>query len=245
VHPVHVGIERRVDPPGRGPHSGRLRRGLSRRRSDVHWRGTWKRRGREGRAFRRQRRQPGGQVLDERLDEIGVPRGEVYITNIVKCRPTKAVKGRPPSNRPPRGDEIEACAPWLDEQVRRVNPKLIVLLGVRATSAILDGKVLMRKVHGEVVHGERSVWKGRTIIPTYHPAGIRGNTYRMRHSGRTSRQSGTSIGASGLDLSLGSIWDSSRGSIGRAVAACAAVRRRSPVSKESPPVPVPARLPPR
>lgn len=120
-----------------------------------------------------------GRVLDERLDEIGVSRGEVYITNIVKCRPTKVVKGRPPSNRPPRGDEIEACAPWLDEQVRRVNPKLIVPLGVRATSAILDGKVLMRKLHGEVVHGERSVWKGRTIIPTYHPAGIRGNTRRM------------------------------------------------------------------
>jgi uracil-DNA glycosylase family 4 len=123
-----------------------------------------------------------GRVLNERLDQIGVPRGKVYITNVVKCRPTKVVEGRPPSNRPPSTDEIEACADWLDEQVRLVNPKLIVPLGVRATSRVLGRKVLMREVHGELVPGQESVWRDRTItiIPTYHPTGIRGNTQRMQ-----------------------------------------------------------------
>lgn len=120
-----------------------------------------------------------GKILDEWLDEIGAPRGEIYITNIVMCRPTKVVKGSPPSNRHPGSHEIEACAPWLEEQVRLVNPKLIVPLGVPATSAILSEKVLMREVHGEERLGREGVWKGRTIIPTFHPAGIRGNTQRM------------------------------------------------------------------
>ncbi len=122
---------------------------------------------------------PAGRLLNTTLCEIGVPRGEVYITNVVKCRPTKVVKGRPPSNRPPSTDEIEACADWLNEQVRLVNPKLIVSLGVPATSRVLGRKVLMREMHGEVVPGQGSVWKDHTIIPTYHPTGIRGNTQRM------------------------------------------------------------------
>jgi len=123
-----------------------------------------------------------GRLLDERLDDIGVPRGEVYVTNIVMCRPTKIVKGRPPANRAPLRDEIKACAPWLDEQVRLVKPKLIVPLGVPATSGVLGRRVLMREVHGELVPGQESVWKDRmiTIIPTYHPAAIRGNTRRMQ-----------------------------------------------------------------
>lgn len=108
-----------------------------------------------------------GRVLDERLEEIGVPRGEVYITNVVKCRPTKGVKCRPPSNRPPRTAEIAACAPWLDEQVGLIDPKLIVPLGVFATRRILERKVLIWDVHGQ-----RSEPNGRTIIPTFHPAAI-------------------------------------------------------------------------
>jgi uracil-DNA glycosylase len=119
-----------------------------------------------------------GKALVKRLLENHVPPEDVYITNTVKCRPTKEEKDRPPSNRPPCEDEIEACRDWLDAQVRLVNPKLVVPLGVPATSRVLGRKVLMRSVHGkpEVISdavGSRSVWNGRTIIPTYHPTGTR------------------------------------------------------------------------
>ncbi len=61
-----------------------------------------------------------------------------------------------------------------------MNPKLIVPLGVPATSAILGREVLMREVHGVETTGREGVWKGRRIIPTYHPTGIRGNTQRKQ-----------------------------------------------------------------
>jgi len=109
-----------------------------------------------------------GQLLNTMLCEIGIRREEVYITNVVKCRPTKVVKSRPPSNRRPYAGEIEACAPWLAEQVGLIDPKLIVPLGNVATRTILGD----RKVAIGLVHGQRFVWKGRTVIPTYHPAHI-------------------------------------------------------------------------
>jgi uracil-DNA glycosylase family 4 len=120
-----------------------------------------------------------GRILDERLAEISVLRSEVYITNVVMCRPTKVIVGRPPSNRAPEKTEVEACAPWLDMQVKLV-PRLIVTLGVPATSRVLGRKVSMAEVHGEVIHGDVSAWKGRVIVPTYHPTGIRGNAHRLR-----------------------------------------------------------------
>ena len=67
-----------------------------------------------------------GQLLDAMLREIGLERADVYVANVVKLRPTAADR---PRNRAPRAPEIAACVPWLHEQIRLVDPKLIIPLG--------------------------------------------------------------------------------------------------------------------
>ncbi len=71
-----------------------------------------------------------GQLLNRMLGEIGLGREEVYIANIVKCRP--------PGNRDPQPDEIEACTPWLVEQISLIQPRVVVTLGNFATKFVLD-----------------------------------------------------------------------------------------------------------
>ena len=100
-----------------------------------------------------------GQLLNRMLDEIGIRRGDVYIANVVKCRP--------PGNRDPYPDEIEACAPWLREQVQLIDPRVVVTLGNFATRFVLDKPVSISRVRGQ-----RLPWSGRTVIPTFHPAAI-------------------------------------------------------------------------
>jgi uracil-DNA glycosylase len=100
-----------------------------------------------------------GQLLNTMLGEIGIAREDVYIANIVKCSP--------PGNRDPLPDEIEACTPWLAEQVRLIEPRIIVTLGNFATRYILNKNISIGRVRGQ-----RFSWKGTTIIPTFHPAAI-------------------------------------------------------------------------
>jgi uracil-DNA glycosylase family 4 len=100
-----------------------------------------------------------GQLLNRMLAEIGIRREDVRITNVVLCRP--------PGNRDPYPDEIETCSPWLEEQVRLVDPRVIVTLGNFATRTILARQVSISRVRGQ-----RFPWKGRTVIPTFHPAAI-------------------------------------------------------------------------
>lgn len=100
-----------------------------------------------------------GQLLNRMLAEIGLRREDVYIGNVVKCRP--------PGNRDPYPDEIEACTPWLREQIGSVDPAVIVTLGNFATRFILDRQVSISRVRGQ-----RFPWNGRTVIPTFHPAAI-------------------------------------------------------------------------
>lgn len=121
-----------------------------------------------------------GGILDKRLKKIGVPREEVYVTNVAMCRPTKVVEGCLENRHPTKG-EIKTCAVWLDEQVKLVSPKLIVPLGVRATSRVLGGDVVMEEKHGEIVPGQESAWEDPaiTIIPTYHPTGARSRAQRQ------------------------------------------------------------------
>jgi uracil-DNA glycosylase family 4 len=106
-----------------------------------------------------------GKLLDTLLSGIGLSRGDVYISNIVKHRP--------PENRAPKTDEIEACTPYLDRQIRIIKPEIIVTLGNHSTGYILS------KVNAEVkgiteVRGK--IYNGRLfeiplkIIPTFHPA---------------------------------------------------------------------------
>ncbi len=106
-----------------------------------------------------------GKVLDELLAGIGLRREEVYITNIVKCRP--------PNNRDPTEEEIRACSPYLDMQIDIIRPRLIVPLGRHSMRYIL-GKFGFRvepisRVHGKTFEA-RTLFGKVTIIPTYHPA---------------------------------------------------------------------------
>ena len=97
-----------------------------------------------------------GGLLDELLTTSGVERSNVYITNMLKCRP--------PSNRDPQLVEISACQPYLDLQISLVNPSVIVTLG-RFSFAKFFPQIALRKNRGTVKD-----WKGIKILPVYHPA---------------------------------------------------------------------------
>ncbi|PIV10180.1 MAG: uracil-DNA glycosylase [Candidatus Portnoybacteria bacterium CG03_land_8_20_14_0_80_41_10] len=108
-----------------------------------------------------------GGVLNELLDFVGIKREEVYICNILKCRP--------PQNRNPQKDEIAACVPYLEKQIRIIRPKLIGSLGNYATAYLLEKFGLSDKIQGiSKIHGQ--VFEARAdfgpikIIPLYHPA---------------------------------------------------------------------------
>jgi DNA polymerase len=108
-----------------------------------------------------------GQLLTTLLGEIRLRREDVYICNVIKCRP--------PGNRDPLPDEIEACRPYLTEQIRLVDPRIIVTLGNFATRFILDRPVSISRVRGQ-----RFLIDGRMVIPTFHPAAIlRGSASSM------------------------------------------------------------------
>jgi uracil-DNA glycosylase len=110
-----------------------------------------------------------GQLLNRMLEEIGVRRGDVYIANVIKCRP--------PGNRDPLPEEVDACTPWLREQIALIEPRVIVTLGNFATRFMLDKPVSISRVRGQ-----RFPQEGRTIIPTFHPAAI------LRGGGEASTQ---------------------------------------------------------
>jgi uracil-DNA glycosylase len=98
-----------------------------------------------------------GKFLTDLLESIGLKRSDVFITNIVKCRP--------PSNRAPRKSEIEACNPYLQSQIRLINPSIICPLGTPAITTLLGEEYSASKFHG------KPVTKGKvTILPMYHPA---------------------------------------------------------------------------
>ncbi len=100
-----------------------------------------------------------GQLLTRLLGEVGLRRQDVYITNVVKCRP--------PGNRDPMPDEIESCRPYLMGQIENIRPRVIVTLGNFATRVILDRQVSISRVRGQ-----RFDWDGRTVMPTFHPAAV-------------------------------------------------------------------------
>ncbi len=98
-----------------------------------------------------------GKLLDTLLQNIGLLREEVYVTNVLKCRP--------PQNRDPMPNEAEACAPYLGRQLELVQPEVVLLLGRHALERVLPG-------HGPIsrVHGTRIEKDGVTYVPVYHPA---------------------------------------------------------------------------
>jgi uracil-DNA glycosylase family 4 len=100
-----------------------------------------------------------GQLLNRMLNEIGLSREQVYIANTVKCRP--------PNNRDPLPDELDACTPYLLEQIRLVDPHVVVTLGNFATRYVLQQHVSISRVRGQRFRIGR-----RVVIPTFHPAAI-------------------------------------------------------------------------
>jgi len=99
-----------------------------------------------------------GKLLDAMFAAIGIARGrEVYIANVVKCRP--------PGNRTPTPDEALACAPYLDRQIELVRPKLIVALGKTAALRLLGTEASLASLRGKVHR-----YKDIPVIVTYHPA---------------------------------------------------------------------------
>jgi uracil-DNA glycosylase len=97
-----------------------------------------------------------GKLLERLLASIGLTREQVYITNVVKCRP--------PDNRDPLRDEIEACDKYLVEQMRLIDPALIVTLGRFSMAKFLPRASITQ------IHGQPQQIDGRTILPFYHPA---------------------------------------------------------------------------
>jgi uracil-DNA glycosylase len=101
-----------------------------------------------------------GQLLTDIIEKgLKMPRADVFIANVLKCRP--------PGNRDPLPDEIEACTPWLVEQVSLIQPRLVVTLGNFATKYVLQTARGITSMRGAVYP-----WHGRSVVPTYHPAAI-------------------------------------------------------------------------
>lgn len=98
-----------------------------------------------------------GQLLTKIIKAMDRERGDVYIANICKCRP--------PDNRYPHADEVQACKPFLEEQIEHIRPRVIVCLGKLASNIMLDSDLAMGRMRGRF--HERA---GVQVMPTYHPA---------------------------------------------------------------------------
>ncbi|RZH66608.1 uracil-DNA glycosylase [Natrinema altunense] len=98
-----------------------------------------------------------GQQLDRALEAVGSDRRDLYVTNLVKVRP--------PENRDPRADEIEAWWPVLEAELERVDPAVLVPLGSFATAELLETDATITDLHGRAF--EREGW---TVVPAFHPA---------------------------------------------------------------------------
>ncbi|HEY5501895.1 MAG TPA: uracil-DNA glycosylase [Candidatus Anoxymicrobiaceae bacterium] len=100
---------------------------------------------------------PAGHLLDDLLTGIGLAREDVYITNVVKCRP--------PGNRDPLPLEVEACNPFLTGQIALIKPKIICELGRIAAGIMMGRQIQITKIHGQKFLG-----RGYLNVPVFHPA---------------------------------------------------------------------------
>ncbi|MCY4438325.1 MAG: uracil-DNA glycosylase [Chloroflexi bacterium] len=118
---------------------------------------------RQGRPFVGQ----AGKLLEEMLAAVGLRREQVFITNVVKCRP--------PGNRDPQLDEIAACNGYLDRQIAAINPRIVVTLGRYSMARFFPGAKI------SAIHGEPKYADGRAYVPFYHPAaGLRATAIKHK-----------------------------------------------------------------
>jgi DNA polymerase len=100
-----------------------------------------------------------GQLLNKMIAAIDLKREEVYICNVLKCRP--------PGNRTPQPGEVAQCLPYLEQQIALIRPALICAMGLPAVGALLKLKGPMGAIHGKTFD-----YRGIPVIPTYHPAAL-------------------------------------------------------------------------
>ncbi len=105
-----------------------------------------------------------GKLLTKLIASIGLSREEIYILNIIKCRP--------PGNRDPKPDEVEQCRPWLLGQFDIIKPKVICCLGRWATWSLLGAEKVNPQDAFSKVRGKIYEWEGIKVMPTYHPAAL-------------------------------------------------------------------------
>jgi DNA polymerase len=98
-----------------------------------------------------------GQLLTKIIEAIGLTRDDVYIANVIKCRP--------PGNRNPEPDEVDSCQPFLFRQIDAIKPKVIVALGKFAAQSLLQTTDPITRLRGRAF-----TYRGATLIPTFHPA---------------------------------------------------------------------------
>jgi DNA polymerase len=98
-----------------------------------------------------------GQLLDKMIAGMGFRRDQVFIANIVKCRP--------PQNRAPAADETDTCTPYLVRQLEVVRPEAIITLGLPSSQYMLQSKLSMSRLRGNWHQ-----WRGIRLMPTFHPA---------------------------------------------------------------------------
>ncbi len=126
-----------------------------------------------------------GQLLDQLLKLAGLdPASDVFVSNVVKCRP--------PNNRKPSAVELRACRPWIDEQIARVNPGVVILVGATAVAAMVHCKEPMRGLRGQWIRHESRLW-----MPIFHPS------YLLRNP---SREPGKPVSLTVADLRQVQEW---------------------------------------
>ena len=108
-----------------------------------------------------------GQLLTKIIEAIGLTRDQVYIANVIKCRP--------PGNRNPDPDEVETCEPFLFRQIDAIQPKVIVALGTFAAKALLKTQDPISRLRGRIYE-----FRGARLIPTFHPAFLLRSPERKR-----------------------------------------------------------------
>ena len=103
-----------------------------------------------------------GQLLTKIIQTMGLSRDEVYIANILKCRPDTPQRS---GNRPPTAEEMTTCSPWLHRQIDLIEPKLIVALGKTAVEGLLEQQVAITRFRGTW-----QTYRDIPLMPTFHPA---------------------------------------------------------------------------
>ena len=104
-----------------------------------------------------------GQLLTKIIETMGLKREDVYIANILKCRPD--TPGKRFGNRPPTTDEMDTCSPWLHRQIEFIQPKVIVALGKTAVEGLLEQQVAITRFRGTW-----QTYRDIPLMPTFHPA---------------------------------------------------------------------------